>query len=263
MTEDGHMNELAGRFEGLTAEACRTAAVDALQAEQLIETIEPYNHNVGTCYRCNTTVDPRISEQWFVRMKPLAEPAIAAVRKGETRFVPDRYSKIYFNWMENIRDWCISRQLWWGHRIPAYYCQNCGGIHVGRSAPATCAQCGGHDFVQDEDTLDTWFSSALWPFSTLGWPEQTADLSYFYPTSTLVTGYDIIFFWVARMIFSGLEQTGEVPFRDVYIHGRCPNHWATALIRLRSSMSIVRMPCAMPWLSLRRRAMTSAIKRIA
>lgn len=219
MTEDGHMNEFAGEYDGMTALECRLATVKKLEELNLIEKIEPYTHNVGTCYRCDTTVDPRVSAQWFVRMKPLAQPAIDAVRSGETNFVPPRFSKTYFNWMENIRDWCISRQLWWGHQIPAYYCADCDRIEVGRAAPELCADCGGGTFIRDEDTLDTWFSSALWPFSTLGWPSETPDLDYFYPTNTLVTSYDIIFFWVARMIFSALEQTGEVPFKDVYIHG--------------------------------------------
>ncbi|MGI6546053.1 MAG: valine--tRNA ligase [Fastidiosipilaceae bacterium] len=219
MTEDGHMNEFAGEYDGMPALECRQKTVEKLEELNLIDKIEPYTHNVGTCYRCDTTVDPRVSAQWFVRMKPLAQPAIDAVRSGETSFVPPRFSKTYFNWMENIRDWCISRQLWWGHQIPAYYCADCGRIEVGRTAPEFCADCGGGTFTRDEDTLDTWFSSALWPFSTLGWPAETPDLDYFYPTDTLVTSYDIIFFWVARMIFSALEQTGEVPFKDVYIHG--------------------------------------------
>ncbi|MDR3553044.1 MAG: valine--tRNA ligase, partial [Clostridia bacterium] len=176
-------------------------------------------HNVGSCYRCHTTVEPRVSKQWFVKMKPLAGPAIEAVRRGETEFIPERFSKLYYHWMENIRDWCISRQLWWGHRIPAYYCDGCGEIVVSREAPQCCPKCGCEHLTQDPDTLDTWFSSALWPFSTLGWPDKTPDLEYFYPTDVLVTAYDIIFFWVARMIFSGIEQMGEVPFKKVFIHG--------------------------------------------
>ena len=174
---------------------------------------------MGTCYRCHSTVDPLVSRQWFVKMEPLAKPAIEAVRNGDTKFLPDRFSKIYYNWMENIRDWCISRQLWWGHRIPAWYCEDCGEMTVAREAPGKCPKCGSKHLHQDEDVLDTWFSSALWPFSTLGWPEQTEDLKYFYPTNVLVTGYDIIFFWVARMIFSGIEQMGHVPFDTVVIHG--------------------------------------------
>jgi valyl-tRNA synthetase len=219
LTEDAHINENGGRYEGLTREAARKQILADLEAEGLLEKTEPLKHNVGTCYRCSTVVEPRVSFQWFVKMKPLAEPAIEAVRDGDTRFVPDRFDKIYFNWMENIRDWCISRQLWWGHRIPAYYCLACGKIMVAREMPDVCPDCGSTHIEQDEDTLDTWFSSALWPFSTLGWPAQTEDLKYFYPTSVLVTGYDIIFFWVARMIFSGLEHTGQTPFHTVFIHG--------------------------------------------
>ena len=181
--------------------------------------LEPYSHNVGTCSRCHHTVEPLISKQWFVDMKPLAKPAIEAVRKGEVKFVPERFDKTYFNWMENIRDWCISRQLWWGHRIPAYYCEACGETVVAEAAPGICPKCGAASFRQDEDVLDTWFSSGLWPFSTLGWPDRTPELDYFYPTSTLVTGYDIIFFWVARMMVFGYEVMGARPFDTVYIHG--------------------------------------------
>ncbi|MBR0266972.1 MAG: valine--tRNA ligase [Clostridia bacterium] len=217
--DDGTMNENAGRFAGMDPMECRKAVVEELEKLGLLVKIEDYNHNVGFCYRHETTpAEPRLSEQWFVKMKPLAEPAIAAVREGKTKFVPDRFSKIYYNWMENIRDWCISRQLWWGHRIPAWYCDDCGEMIVSRVDPSACPKCGGK-LRQDEDVLDTWFSSALWPFSTLGWPEQTEDLKYFYPTSMLVTGYDIIFFWVARMIFSGIENMGETPFETVLIHG--------------------------------------------
>ncbi len=217
--DDGTMNENAGRFAGMDPMECRKAVVEELEKLGLLVKIEDYSHNVGFCYRHETTpVEPRLSEQWFVKMKPLAEPAIAAVREGKTKFVPDRFSKIYYNWMENIRDWCISRQLWWGHRIPAWYCDDCGEMIVSREDPSACPKCGGK-LRQDEDVLDTWFSSALWPFSTLGWPEQTEDLKYFYPTSMLVTGYDIIFFWVARMIFSGIENMGETPFETVLIHG--------------------------------------------
>ena len=217
--DDGTMNENAGKFAGMGPLECRKAVVEELDHLGLLVKIEDYSHNVGFCYRHgDTPVEPRLSEQWFVKMKPLAEPAIAAVKEGKTRFVPDRFSKIYYNWMENIRDWCISRQLWWGHRIPAWYCDDCGEMSVSRTDLTACPKCGGK-VRQDEDVLDTWFSSALWPFSTLGWPEQTEDLKYFYPTSMLVTGYDIIFFWVARMIFSGIEHMGETPFETVLIHG--------------------------------------------
>lgn len=220
LTEDGHLNRQAGEaFDGLTAQEGREKVLAMLEEQGLLLRTEDYSHNVGTCYRCHATVEPLISKQWFVKMKPLAEPAIAAVRQGQTRFVPERYAKVYFNWMENIRDWCISRQLWWGHRIPAWYCQDCGETIVAREDPVVCPKCGSHKLHQDEDVLDTWFSSALWPFSTLGWPDKTEDLKYFYPTNVLVTAYDIIFFWVARMIFSGIEHTGEVPFADVLIHG--------------------------------------------
>ena len=217
--DDGTMNENAGRFQGMTALECREAVVEQLRQEGYLIEIEDYTHNVGTCYRCHHTVDPVTSTQWFVKMEPLARPAIEAVRSGRTKFVPERFAKTYYNWMENIRDWCISRQLWWGHRIPAWYCDECGETIVAREAPAACPKCGCAHLHQDEDVLDTWFSSALWPFSTLGWPEETEDLKYFYPTSMLVTGYDIIFFWVARMIFSGIEQMGDSPFDTVLIHG--------------------------------------------
>ncbi len=217
--DDGTMNENAGKYQGMTTMACRKQIVKDLEAIGLLVKIEDYTHNVGTCYRCHTTVDPLVSRQWFVNMAPLAKPAIDAVKEGETKFLPERFSKIYFNWMDNIRDWCISRQLWWGHRIPAWYCKDCGHMMVKKETPTVCEKCGGTHLEQDEDVLDTWFSSALWPFSTLGWPNQTEDLKYFYPTNVLVTGYDIIFFWVARMIFSGIEQMGEVPFDTVVIHG--------------------------------------------
>ncbi len=220
MNDDGTMNEQAGpEFEGMDRFECRKKIVDMLKDLGLMEKIEPYKHNVGHCYRCKTVVEPMISKQWFVSMKELAEPAIEAVRSGKTCFVPDRFSRTYFNWMENIRDWCISRQLWWGHRIPAYYCTQCGHTHVAAQKPEVCCKCGCTELKQDEDVLDTWFSSALWPFSTLGWPEKTKELEYFYPTNVLVTGYDIIFFWVARMIFSGINAMGEVPFDHVLIHG--------------------------------------------
>ena len=218
--DDGTMNENAGAYAGMDPMECRKRVVAELEELGLLVKVEDYTHNVGFCYRHeNTPVEPRLSEQWFVKMKPLAEPAIQAVRDGKTKFVPDRFSKIYYNWMENIRDWCISRQLWWGHRIPAWYCDDCGEMIVSREDPTVCPKCGKAHLHQDEDVLDTWFSSALWPFSTLGWPDNTEDLKYFYPTSMLVTGYDIIFFWVARMIFSGIENMGETPFETVLIHG--------------------------------------------
>jgi valyl-tRNA synthetase len=219
MNEKGTMNSYAGRYEGMDRYECRKAFVKDLEDKDLIVKVEKTEHSVGTCYRCNTVIEPRISEQWFVKMEPLAGPAIEAVKKGKTKFVPERFDKIYFHWLENIRDWCISRQLWWGHRIPAYYCQDCGEVIVSKDKPKKCTKCGSGDLKQDEDVLDTWFSSALWPFSTLGWPEETEDLKYFYPTDVLVTGYDIIFFWVIRMMFSGIEHMNEVPFKHVLIHG--------------------------------------------
>lgn len=219
MNEDGTINENGGKYQGMERYECRKQIVADLEAEGFLVKIEDHKHNVGSCYRCSTVVEPRVSKQWFVKMEPLAGPAIEAVRRGETKFVPDRFSKIYYHWMENIRDWCISRQLWWGHRIPAWYCQDCGELIVAKEAPDTCPKCGSHQLKQDPDTLDTWFSSALWPFSTLGWPEDTEELRYFYPTSVLVTGYDIIFFWVARMIFSGVAHMGKAPFETVFIHG--------------------------------------------
>ncbi|MGN1194174.1 MAG: valine--tRNA ligase [Acutalibacteraceae bacterium] len=219
MTDDGFMNEKAGKYAGMNLMECRKAIVKDLTDAGALVKIEPTKHEVGSCYRCHTVVEPRVSKQWFVKMKPLAEPAIKAVKDGKTKFIPERFDKIYFNWMENIRDWCISRQLWWGHRIPAWYCEDCGEITVSREDPTKCCKCGSSHITQDPDTLDTWFSSALWPFSTLGWPDKTPELEHYYPTSTLVTGYDIIFFWVARMIFSACEQMGEVPFDTVFIHG--------------------------------------------
>ena len=207
-----------GKYAGMTTMEARKAIVEDLKAGGFLKEVEPLQHEVGVCYRCGTTIEPMVSKQWFVRMVPLAGPAIEAVRSGEVRFVPERFDKHYYHWMENTRDWCISRQLWWGHRIPAYYCDDCGKVHVNVEHLDTCPDCGGK-VQQDPDTLDTWFSSALWPFSTLGWPEQTDDLAYFYPTNTLVTGYDIITFWVSRMIFSALEYTGKAPFDTVVIHG--------------------------------------------
>jgi len=217
--EDATINSNGGKYAGLDRYEARKQVVKDLEALGLLVQVKPHKHNVGSCYRCSTVIEPRVSWQWFVKMKPLAESAIEAVRNGTIKFVPERFSKIYFNWMENIQDWCISRQLWWGHRIPAYYCSDCGEMMVSRTAPQQCSKCHSTNIKQDEDVLDTWFSSALWPFSTLGWPDKTPDLDYFYPTSVLVTGYDIIFFWVARMIFSGLEQMGREPFRYVLIHG--------------------------------------------
>jgi len=213
------MNENAGRYAGMDRYEAREQIIKDLEESGLLERIENHRHNVGTCYRCKNVIEPLVSRQWFVKMKPLAESAIEAVKKRKVIFIPERFSKTYFNWMENIQDWCISRQLWWGHRIPAYYCNNCGETIISRDKPERCSKCGSTDIRQDEDTLDTWFSSALWPFSTLGWPEETADLAFFYPTSVLVTAYDIIFFWVARMILSGLEHMGKEPFKYVFIHG--------------------------------------------
>jgi len=208
-----------GRYQGMDRYEARKAIVKDLEEQGRLVKVEEHTHNVGTHDRCKTTVEPMIKQQWFVRMEELAKPAIEAVKNGELTFVPERFDKIYLHWLENIRDWCISRQLWWGHRIPAYYCDACGEIVVAKQAPSVCPKCGCTHLTQDEDTLDTWFSSALWPFSTLGWPEQTEDLAYFYPTDVLVTGYDIIFFWVIRMVFSGYEQTGKSPFHHVLIHG--------------------------------------------
>ena len=208
-----------GKYAGMTTMEARKAILADLEACGALKSVEPLTHEVGTCYRCHTTIEPMISKQWFVKMAPLAAPANAVVREGKTKFVPERFEKIYFNWMDNVKDWCISRQLWWGHRIPAYYCADCGETVVSKEAVHTCPKCGSSRMEQDPDTLDTWFSSALWPFSTLGWPDETPELKHFYPTSTLVTGYDIIFFWVARMIFSGVEHMGQTPFDTVLIHG--------------------------------------------
>ena len=218
MNDDATMNKYAGKYQGMDRYECRKAMVEELKDLGLLVKTVPHKHNVGQCYRCGTTVEPIISKQWFVKMKPLAEPAVEVVKNGTVKFVPDRFSKTYLNWMENVHDWCISRQLWWGHRIPAFYCEDCGETTVSKDIVTKCPKCGGA-VKQDSDVLDTWFSSALWPFSTLGWPKETEDFKYFYPTSTLVTGYDIIFFWVARMIFSALEQTGKTPFDHVFIHG--------------------------------------------
>ena len=219
LTPDATIVDDYPKYAGMDRYEARKAIVEDLQAEGALVEIEDYSHNVGTCYRCGTTVEPRVSKQWFVKMEPLAKPAVEVVRNGEVKFVPERFDKTYFHWMENIKDWCISRQLWWGHRIPAYYCDDCGEVMVSAQEVHTCSKCGGNHVHQDPDTLDTWFSSALWPFSTLGYPDDTKELEYFYPTDTLVTGYDIIFFWVARMIFSGVEHMGQVPFHTVLIHG--------------------------------------------
>ncbi len=218
MNDDATMNSYAGKYEGMDRYACRKALVADLEAEGYLVKTVPHDHNVGVCYRCGTTVEPLTSDQWFVKMKPLAEPAIKAVENGDISFIPERFSKNYFNWMNNILDWCISRQLWWGHRIPAFYCDDCGEMTVSKEDITVCPKCGGK-VHQDNDVLDTWFSSALWPFSTLGWPEKTAELEKYYPTSVLVTGYDIITFWVSRMIFSGLEHMDAKPFSTVFIHG--------------------------------------------
>jgi len=219
LTPDAKIVDDYPKYAGMDRYEARKAIVEDLEAEGALVEIEDYSHNVGTCYRCGTTVEPRVSKQWFVKMEPLAKPAVEVVRNGEVKFVPERFDKTYFHWMENIKDWCISRQLWWGHRIPAYYCDDCGEVMVSAQEVHTCSKCGGNHVHQDPDTLDTWFSSALWPFSTLGYPDDTKELEYFYPTDTLVTGYDIIFFWVARMIFSGVEHMGQVPFHTVLIHG--------------------------------------------
>lgn len=219
MNPDATINALGGKYEGMDRFTCRKAIVKDLEAEGYLVKVKDHAHNVGTCYRCHTVVEPRLSEQWFVSMEALAEPALKAANGGDLRIIPERFTKVYNNWLENIRDWCISRQLWWGHRIPAYYCTSCSEMVVAKEMPDVCAACGGTHFKQDEDVLDTWFSSALWPFSTLGWPEKTPELDYFYPTNVLVTGHDIIFFWVIRMVFSALEMTEALPFNDVFLHG--------------------------------------------
>ena len=219
LNDEGVVNEFGGKYEGLDRYEARKQIVADLQEQGYLVKIEDHAHNVGTCYRCHNDVEPIISAQWFVKMKPLAEEAIRVVKEGETKFVPERFSKTYLNWMENVRDWCISRQLWWGHQIPAWTCADCGHITVSREDACKCEKCGSVHIERDPDVLDTWFSSALWPFETLGWPEDTDDLKRFYPTDVLVTGYDIIFFWVARMIFSGCEHTGKTPFHTVLIHG--------------------------------------------
>ena len=220
IADDGHINENGGKYNGMDRYECRKALVKDLEEQGYLVKTEPYSHNVGTCYRCHNDVEPLISAQWFVKMEPLAKEAIRVVNDGTIRFVPERFTKTYINWMENVHDWCISRQLWWGHQIPAWYCDKCGHINVKREDPTECEKCGCKHLTREEDVLDTWFSSALWPFSTMGWPDQNAaDLNYWYPTSVMVTGYDIIFFWVARMIFSGMEQMKREPFKTVFIHG--------------------------------------------
>ena len=219
MNDDATINEKGGKYAGMERYEARKAIVKDLEEQGYLVKVVPHTHAVGTHDRCGTTVEPLIKQQWFVKMEELAKPAIEALKSGELKFVPERFDKIYLHWLENIKDWCISRQLWWGHRIPAYYCDECGEFVVDRHAPEKCPHCGCTHFTQDEDTLDTWFSSALWPFSTLGWPDKTEDLDYFYPTDVLVTGYDIIFFWVIRMVFSGYEHTGKSPFHTVLIHG--------------------------------------------
>jgi len=216
--DDGKMTRSAGSFQGMDRFAAREAVIEALKKENLLEKIEPYKHNVGHCYRCQTMVEPNLSRQWFVKVKPLAQKAIEAVKTGKTRIIPDMWTKTYFDWMENIRDWCISRQIWWGHQIPAWTCEDCEEIMVSMDAPRSCNKCGGHKLVQETDVLDTWFSSALWPFSTMGWPDQTPLLKTFYPTTVLVTAFDILFFWVARMMMMGIQFMKDVPFKDVYVH---------------------------------------------
>lgn len=218
-TDDAHIKPEWGKYAGMDRMEARKAIVEDLEKEDAIVKIEDYSHNVGVCYRCHSSIEPKVSKQWFVKMEPLAKPAIDCVKNGEVKFVPERFDKTYYHWMENIKDWCISRQLWWGHRIPAWYCDECGEVVVSKETPTVCPKCGCNHLTQDPDTLDTWFSSALWPFSTLGWPDKTPELAHYFPTSTLVTGYDIIFFWVARMIFSSVENMHERPFDTVFIHG--------------------------------------------